>query len=525
MSKVTYDTLVGMIVKHGTLYSDKLAFQFEGAEITYAGLDALSNRIGHALIASGIEHGDHISYLGKNSLTYYAILMGAAKAGAVLTPINWRLARPEITYILNDAKAKLLFVGQEFIETASALKPTLESCKTFITYETSEADFVDFQDWIAPHSEDLPDLAISEDDILVQLYTSGTTGHPKGVMLPHRSLIGLKRIADDHDIEWSKWGDDDVSLVGMPCFHIGGTGWGLAGLMSGAKGVITREFFAHEVLDYIETYKISKIFLVPAAMQLVVNHPRAREVDYSTIQYMLYGASPIPLDLLRTCMEVFKCGFVQMYGMTETSGTVVTLPPEDHDPNGNEKMRSAGKASPGVEIAIMDSDGNFLPSGETGQIVTRSPANMAGYWNLPDETVKTLRPDGWLCTGDAGMMDEDGYIYIHDRVKDMIISGGENVYPAEVENALFSHPDVADVGVIGVPDQKWGEVVKAMVVLKANASSTEDDIIAYTRTQIAAFKCPKSIDFIDELPRNPSGKILRRILRKPFWEGKERAVN
>jgi long-chain acyl-CoA synthetase len=224
-------------------------------------------------------------------------------------------------------------------------------------------------------------------------------------------------------------------------------------------------------------------------------------------------------------MEVFGCGFVQMYGMTETTGTIVALPPEDHDPKGNPRMRSAGKPLPGVEVAIIDEAGNRLPPRQVGEIATRSMANMAGYWNLPEATSKTIDSEGWLRTGDAGYMDEDGYVYIHDRVKDMIISGGENIYPAEVENAIFGHPDVADVAVIGVPDAKWGEAVKAIVVKKPGREPSPDEIIGFARQRIAAYKAPKSVDFIAALPRNPSGKILRRELREQYWEGKERRVN
>jgi acyl-CoA synthetase (AMP-forming)/AMP-acid ligase II len=227
------------------------------------------------------------------------------------------------------------------------------------------------------------------------------------------------------------------------------------GLYHGARGVIAREFDPTKVLDFFEQSGITKLFMVPAAMQFVVRQPRARQVDFSRLKYMLYGASPIPAALLKECIEVFKCGFVQMSGMTETTGTIVALPPEDHI-EGLDRMRSAGKALPGVELAILDADGNKLAPGEVGEIATRSGSNMAGYWNLPEATAKTLGRDGWLRTGDAGYMDNDGYLYIHDRIKDMIISGGENIYPAEVESAICDHPDVAEVAVVGVPDDKWG---------------------------------------------------------------------
>jgi len=259
-------------------------------------------------------------------------------------------------------------------------------------------------------------------------------------------------------------------------------------------------------------------------MQFVVRQPRAREVDFSRLKYMLYGASPIPAALLKECIEVFGCGFVQLYGMTETTGTIVALPAEDHV-EGLERMRSAGKALPGVELAILDADGNRLPPGEVGEIATRSGSNMVGYWNLPEATAKTLDSEGWLRTGDAGYMDKDGYLYIHDRIKDMIISGGENIYPAEVESAICDHPDVAEVAVVGVPDDKWGEAVKAIVVMKPGKKATPLDIINFTRQRIAGFKTPKSVDFIEALPRNASGKILRRHLRDPYWAGKDRQVN
>ena len=259
-------------------------------------------------------------------------------------------------------------------------------------------------------------------------------------------------------------------------------------------------------------------------MQFVVRQPRAREVDFSRLKYMLYGASPIPAALLKECIEVFGCGFVQMYGMTETTGTIVALPPEDHV-LGLDRMRSAGKALPGVELAILDADGNELPPGQVGEIATRSGSNMAGYWNLPEATAKTLGSDGWLRTGDAGYMDSDGYLYIHDRIKDMIISGGENIYPAEVESAICDHPDVAEVAVVGVPDEKWGEAVKAIVVMKPGKKATPSDIIGFARERIAGFKTPKSVEFIEALPRNASGKILRRHLRDPYWVGKDRRVN
>jgi acyl-CoA synthetase (AMP-forming)/AMP-acid ligase II len=285
------------------------------------------------------------------------------------------------------------------------------------------------------------------------------------------------------------------------------------------------EYDPAQALDLIQNYNISKIFMVPAAIQIMLNHPKVGEVDFSRLKYITYGASPIPLELMKAAMERFGCGFVQMYGMTETSGTIVTLEPEDHVPEGSPKMRSVGKPLPGVEIKIIDEAGQEVQAGTVGEIATRSVRNMRGYWNNPEASAKTIDADGWLRTGDAGYIDADGYLYIHDRVKDMIISGGENIYPAEVENAVYSHPKVVDVAVIGVPDARWGEAVKACVVVKPGETLTEAEVIAFAREHIAGYKCPKSVDFIAALPRNASGKILRRELRAPYWKGRDRAVN
>jgi long-chain acyl-CoA synthetase len=504
---------------------EAIAFVFEGRITTYRDFERNTNKVARALRAGGASPGNRIAYLGKNSDHYFELLFGAAKAGLVMVPVSWRLAAPEIAYIVGDTQAATLFVGPEFTAAAEALAPALPALRTLIAMEGGVAGWSGYEAWRDAADDADPGRPITPDAVAIQLYTSGTTGRPKGAMLRHANLLSLRSLQSAPDTDWNRWTAEDVSLVAMPVSHIGGTGWGVMGIYNGAKGVVAREFDPNRVLDFIEQERISKMFMVPAAMQIVARHPRAREIDYSAMKYMLYGASPIPLALLRECMEVFGCGFVQMYGMTETCGTIVALAPEDHTPEGSPRMRSAGKPLPGVEIAILDAEGNRLKPHQVGEIATRSPANMAGYWNLPDATAETIDAENWLRTGDAGYLDEDGYLYIHDRVKDMIISGGENVYPAEVENAIFGHPDVADVAVIGVPDATWGEAVKAVIVPRPGSAPDPAEIIAWARSRIAGFKTPKSIDFIEVLPRNASGKILRRQLREPYWHGQERRVN
>ncbi len=504
----------------------EVAFTFEGDELTYDELHLGSNRAANGLIALGVKPGDRVAYMGKNSHIYFEILAAVAKVGAVMTPINWRLAPPEVSYIINDCQARILFIGPEFTELLRQIRPSLTHIETIFGSEAAEGDIPDYRKWRDGFDDTDASIPCGAGDDAIQLYTSGTTGHPKGAIMTHGSILTKRTAEEEAELQdWQRSEPGESSLLAMPCFHVSGTGFGITNMNSGTRAIVVREYDPAQALDFIEQFGIAKIFMVPAAIQIMLNHPRVGEIDFSRLKYIMYGASPIPLDLMKRSIEVFGCGFIQMYGMTETSGTIVALNPEDHDPNGNERMRSVGKPLLGVEVKVIDEAGNEVPPRIVGEIATRSAKNMKGYWNMPEATAAAIDKDGWLRTGDAGYFDEDGYLYIHDRVKDMIISGGENVYPAEVENAVYSHPLVADVAVIGVPDEKWGEAVKACVVLKDGAVVSEADIIAHARQHIAGYKCPKSVDFIAALPRNPSGKILRRELRAPYWAGRDRAVN
>lgn len=397
-----------------------------------------------------------------------------------MAPIGWRLSPTEWAFIVNDTKAKIVFTGPGFDAVADQLAGKLDHGPRIGGADATRA-LID----ATPRGAFMPS---GPDDAVLQLYTSGTTGHPKGAVLSNRNLFALRKNSADLDLPYTKWEDDEAVLVAMPCAHIGGTGLGIMALAAGLPGVILAEFNPEGVFDAVEQHGVTRFFIVPAALQMLLMHPRCASVDYSRLKYILYGAAPIPLELLRQCIRMFGAEFIQAYGMTETTGTICMLPPEDHDPEGNERMRSAGKPLPGVEIRIVGADGRDVSTGEVGEVVTRSSNNMLGYWNLPEATAKTMTDDGWIHTGDAGYMDADGYLYIHDRVKDMIISGGENVYPAEVESAIYGHPAVQEVAVIGVPDAKWGETVKAVCVPKPGMTIDEADVIAWARERIAAFK-------------------------------------
>lgn len=527
VSDIDYDAMptLGDIPRHyARTRPHKVASVFEGRETSWAELDRRTNRVARALIAEGVERGDRIAFVGKGCDEFFEIYFGAAKAGAVTVPIIWRLAAPEILHIASDCEAQVLFVGPDQYDRLPEFAEKLPAAK-IVTLEDGAPDFARFSQWRDAQEDSDPRVEVDPQDVCLQLYTSGTTGLPKGVMLSHFNMVGNRTIPDGFaHMDWSRWEADDINLVAMPLGHVGGVGWATVGYFNGAKNIVQREFIPDQVLDALAA-GISKLFVVPTALHMLLLNPRVREIDYSRLRYILYGASPIALELLKQATEVFGCGFCQQYGATETTGTIVFLPPEDHDPNGNARMRGAGKPMPGVELRIVAKDGTVLPTGEIGEIQTRSTCNMVGYWKREDATREAVTDDGWFATGDAGYLDADGYLYIADRFKDMICSGAENVYPNEVENAIFGHPAVLEVAVIGVPDEKWGEAVKAVVVLKPGAEATEDDIIAYARERIGGFKLPKSVDFIPALPRNATGKVLRRTLREPYWAGRERQVN
>jgi len=519
-------TLGDIARNHGRTRADNIAMQFEGRTTTFAALDRQSNQAANALIAAGLKPGDRVAYLGKNSDHYFELWFAASKAGAIMTPIGWRLSPPEVAYIVDDTAASVLFVGAECATCAEeALKQT-QTKPQVIALEAGAHTWPTYAEWRDAQPARDPALSVRPEDTTLLLYTSGTTGRPKGVMLANANLLRSRRALAEAGMGWNEWSVGETNLVAMPVAHIGGSGWGLIGILNGVRNIVTREFNPVEALELIERERIAKMFLVPAALQFIVRMPRAREIDYSSLKHILYGASPMPVALLQECMEVFGCAFCQQYGMTETTGTVVYLPPQDHDPKGARRMASAGLPMPGVELRIIDAEGRVLGPNETGEICTRSVANMVGYWRNEAATVSTIDADGWLRTGDAGYLDEDGYLFIQDRIKDMICSGAENVYPAEVENAIHGHPHVAEVAVIGVPDDTWGEAVKAIVVHKPGVTPDADSIIAYARDRIAHYKAPKSVDFRAEpLPRSASGKILRRELREPYWAGRERRVN
>ncbi|MEW2357046.1 long-chain-fatty-acid--CoA ligase [Spirillospora sp. NPDC029432] len=482
----------------------------DGRTVTYAELHDRSSRAARALLAAGLGPGSRAGYVGKNAPEFFDLLFGAAKIGAVATPVNWRLTPGEIAAIVADAEAPLTVVDAEFADLAAVLPG-----EVVVTGEP-------YENWLAAHAPDDPGYTGRPDDIVVQLYTSGTTGTPKGVQLSNTNFAIGERMAPRWRLDGSA-----VSLVPMPLFHIGGTGWALAGLYAGCRQVLVRDIDPAALVDTFERERITNAFIVPAVLQFMCQVPGAAERDFSALRAITYGASPITSEVLRRALETFRAPLFQLYGMTETTGAIVQLEPEDHDPAGPRRhlMRSAGRPYDWVEIRIADpATGAERAPGETGEVLIRSSQTTPGYWKRPAETERLLAGDGWIRTGDAGHVDAEGYLFLTDRIKDMIVTGAENVYPIEVEEVLAGHPGIADVAVIGVPDERWGETVKAVVVLAEGASLSADEVLSYARERLAGFKRPRSVDFVEALPRNPSGKILKKDLRAPYWEGLGRTI-
>jgi acyl-CoA synthetase (AMP-forming)/AMP-acid ligase II len=501
---------------------DGEAITYLGRTWTWSQWNDRIRRLAGALVARGIGRGDVVGTLDKNLPATVELTMAAASLGAATAIFNWRLAGDEIDFALNDSGARLLLVGSELMPLVDGVRERLAAVEEVIevTPDGGEADA--YEQLLADSQPTPPAAEVNPGDVCLVMYSSGTTGRPKGVMLTQRNMMAHTENALDG------WAFDpgDKHLVAMPFFHVGGTSSIQQGFHVGAPSVLTREPDGASLVGAILA-GANRTFLVPAVLaQVLASGPEAIAI-FGKLKSYCYGASPMPLPLLRAALEAWPdTEFMQVYGLTEVCGVITHLMPEDHrDTDHPGRLVSAGTLIPGAELRVVDPvTGGEVAEGEHGELWFRSPQVMKGYLNREEATREVITEDGWFRSGDIGRIDSDGYVYVQDRLKDMIISGGENIYSPEVERVLAEHPAVMEVAIFGVPDDKWGESVKAAVALKPGESASEAELLEWCRERLAHYKCPKSIDFMPALPRNPTGKILKRDLRQPYWEGRDSAV-
>lgn len=512
---------------HARRRPNQLALITDSTQYDYHSLQQRSLNLAQALLAQGVNPGERIGLLGQNSIDHMVAFTACSRIGAVSVPLNYRLAPPETAYVCDDANIRLILILEPSVEAlAYAIADARDGESVFMS-DLNESHLPLTAAMLETQSPPIssPD-DLSEQHATLQLYTSGTTGKPKGVALSHRNLSALMNNLSNANP--GVLGVDGMDLVCAPMFHIGGAGSTIVPLLCGGAVVMHEAFNPKAVLDAIQKHRIREMFMVPAMiLSLLRDVPNFDQYDLSSLDVIGYGAAPISPTLLKEAVERFKCGFNQYYGMTETCGTVVALSPEVHQralQGEPELLQAAGQTCLGVEAKVCDSTGVEVPIGETGEIWLRSANNMLHYFNLPEATAKTLI-DGWVLTGDAGYINEEGFIFLRDRIKDMVLSGGENIYPVEVENVLAQLPGVRETAVIGVPDEKYGEALLAFIAMNEGFTPpSTQEMIDFCRDKLAGYKIPRKLEIIDALPRNPTGKIQKMVLREPFWKNTNRRI-
>ena len=501
---------------------DRTAIVFEGNRLTFNELNERTNRLANALAGLGIKNGDRVAILQVNCNQYVEAYYGAAKLGAIFVPLNFRAKKDELVHMLNHSEASVLFMGKRYVEMVNEMRPELPLVKHYISIEGKREGMLDYEEMLATASGEDVFTDIGDEDITILMYTAGTTGLPKGVPLPHNSfsLYVLENVNPvDPEVE-------ETNLLTMPLYHVAGIQAMLAATYGGRAIAMMRQFDTDEWLETVQREKANRAMLVPTMLKRIIDHHHFDKYDLSSLRVITYGAAPMPFEVIKKAIALFPgVSFINAFGQTETASTITTLGPEDHIIKGTEeekdkKLRrltsSIGRPMSDVEMKIIDEAGNELPIGKVGEIVARGPRVMSGYWKDAEKTAKTMTKDGWLRTGDMGYMDEDGYFYLAGRGDDMIIRGGENISPEEVENVLYAHPAIEEAAVIGVPDPEWGQEPRAIVALKKGETATPEELIEFCRQRLSSFKRPRSVVFVDALPRTSTGKVLKRVLREQY---------
>jgi long-chain acyl-CoA synthetase len=519
LSRYPLGTFADIIYRNAILYPDSEAFVYGSERISFNQFNERVNGLIHGLEASGIKKGDIIGILSWNQLEYPEVFGAAMKGGFVLAHYNPRLKAGELVHCINDSEPRALFIGPEIVETINGIRKQLSKTAYFLTFGDAEGHIKAYQEMVEGQSKEEPESRVTEEDPLTIFYTSGTTGMPRGAIYKHRQKMENTCMkALDIGVEFG-----NRHLVVLPMFHIGGDShiWPFF-LKGGCNVIMPVPFDLADALKAIQEERITDIHIVPTQLVALLNLPDINKYDLQCLKRIWYAASPMPTEILKQGLSVFGPKFLQGYGLTESGPDVTVLSKENHHyPEESTEARSVlascGRPCIGVHVRIVDDNGRDVEVGKIGEIVVQSKRTMTGYYHRPEETKEAIR-DGWLYTGDLGYYDEKGYIYIADRKKDMIITGGENVYPIEVENVLYRHPAIKEVAVIGVPDTYWVERVHALVVLKENAQVAAEDIITFCRDHISHYKAPKSVEFVKDLPKNPQGKILKKEIRLKYWK-------
>lgn len=500
------------IVRHRARTTPGRTALIEGSKkVSFLELNRSSNRVAQAIRRSGAGLGSVIAFIGKNSIPFFETMFGSNKAGCIFLPLNWRLAAAELAPIVDDACPALVFVDKDYLPLMEAALKVAAHSLTIVVLDTAGAGESGLAAWCGDAPDVDPGFPEDPRTLALLMYTSGTTGRAKGVEMSHQGL-NYMRLCESLEPAF-QWGADDVLLMVMPNFHLLGASLPVQSLYNGSTVSILPVFEPGKLLALIASDRPTVLVLAPTVIQMMLDHPAAPGTDFSSLRLTMYAGSPINAQLLKRAILEMKCQFMQFYGATESLGAITILRPDQHDLVQDKKLKSCGTQLPLMELRIEDASGKELPDGEIGEFVLRSPAMFRGYRNQPEATRAVLNR-GWYRTGDAGYRDTDGLLYIVDRVKDMIVSGGENVYSAEVEQAIQKHTSVAMSAVIGAADERWGERVVAVIVLKAGCTATEDEIKLHCRKLIAGYKVPKEIRFAESLPFSPTGKVLKRLLRQ-----------
>jgi len=504
---------------------EKVASICGSKRLTFREVDERVNRLSSALARLGVGPGDRVAILSLNCHQFYEFYYGVPQVGAVVVPINFRLPPHEVKYIVDHSGSRVVAVDQALLPVIEAVRANLDSVEHFILMGNESCEgYLSYEELLASGTAEFDAPEVSDDELLGLFYTSGTTGEPKGVMLSHRNM--LANIANSEGVY--NYLPTDIYLHAAPMFHLADGAAVFTHTANGATQAFIPRFEPKLVLETISRERVSLIVLVPTMINFLLHQPDIDSYDLSSLRHLTYGASPIAPDLLRRAMKVFDCSFGQGYGLTEASPLLTVLTADDHlctDATGERRLASCGKPVPGVDVRVVKEDGSDAKPGEVGEIIARGPNIMLGYWKRPDATEDVLR-DGWLHTGDLATVDEDGYIYLVDRKKDMIVTGGENVFSTEVEAVLYAHPAVKEAAVIPIPDEEWGEAVHACVVLRDNKQATAEDLTEFCRERLANYKVPHSIEFIEvELPKGGTGKILKKQLRERYWKDQGRRIS